>query len=1282
MAELVATMVVGPLLSIVKQKASSYLLDKYKVMDGMEEQHRVLKRKLRAILDIIADAEQAASHRDGAMAWLEEVKRVAYEANEVFDEFNYEALRREAKKNGHYVKLGFDAVKLFPTHNRFAFRNKMGKKLCRVLQSLEVLVAEMNAFGFKYQQQAPASKQWRKTDHVIFDPKEIISRSRSQDTKNIVATLLGHASNENLMVLPIVGVGGLGKTTLAQLIYNEPEVQKHFELLIWVCVSDNFDVDSLANSIVEAATPNRNTAEATSKKRPLDRLQDGLSGHRYLLVLDDVWNRESDKWEMLKARLTHSAKGSVVLITTRDGGVAKIMGSVKPYDLAGLEDDFIKEIIETRAFNMQKEEERPAVLVKMVGEIVKRCRGSPLAATALGSVLYTKTSEEEWKAISSRSNVCTEESGILPILKLSYNDLSAQMKQCFAFCAVFPKDYEIDVDKLIQLWIAHGFIQDQREVSLETIAKWIFSELTSRSFFVDVKQVEVECYEIGFIRCVDRYYKQTCKIHDLMHDVALSTMEKECALAPDKPLASQAEWLPDTARHLLLSCEQPETILNESLVKRSPAIQTLMCDMYMEGPLRHLSKYSSLKALRLFIRSSSFPLKSKHLHHLRYLDLSRSDIEALPEDISILHNLQTLNISSCQQLHRLPSQMSYMTSLRHLYNHGCPKIRSMPSDLRKLMSLQTLTCFAASRTGSGCSDVGELQHLNLGGQLELRRLENVTEEDAKAANLEKKKELRELTLGWTVGSMDDARVLEVLKPHHELQAVRINLYGGTAFPTWMGMLQNMVEIHLYYCKRVRWLFSCGTSFSFPNLMVFTLKGLECLKGLWEITNKEQGEEIIFQQLEKLCTVECGKLTALPEATLLRQSYGTMAPSAFPALKVLELINLRNFERWNSVVGSQGEDIIFPHLEKIYVIGCEKMTTLPGQQKVESPKLRVLDMEGSEEEMFLWVARHMTSLTSLKLKNLEDTETTSAAGADHSLTQVVDTMEKWNRHDFPLADMKLTGLKSGVTELCACFVQLQDLCIHDCAALVHWPEKEFQSLVFLRVLRIRGCKQLVGYTQAPAAVSSTSLESSSHLLPRLEFLDIDGCESMVELFKLPASLRGMEIVNCTKLKSTCSRMLQERQSPSSNLQGGSHVYSEVSPSSAVSRAEHFPFPCLEYIYIKKCDSLTGLLSLPPSLETIMVSRCDQLRSVESHSGEFPSLERLDIVGCKTLSSLPDGPQAYSSLQRLEIRNCPGIKRLPTCLQERLSSLEEKDLDGHYQEPSLMKPKTWRNAFRKD
>ncbi|XP_037469534.1 putative disease resistance protein RGA4 isoform X2 [Triticum dicoccoides] len=1186
MAAVVATMVVGPLLSIVKEKASSYLLDQYKVMKGMEEQHEILMRKLPAILDIITDAEQAAAHREGAAAWLQAIKKVAYEANEVFDEFKYEALRREAKRKGHYKKLGFHVVKLFPTHNRFVFRKRMGKKLSKIVQAIEVLVTEMNAFGFKYQQQLPLSKQWRQTDHVIFDPKNITSRSRASDNKNIVDLLIGQANNADLMVVPIVGMGGLGKTTLAQVVYNEPEIQKHFDLMLWVCVSDSFDVDYLATRIVEAA-PGKKDDDAkeppSKKKTPLERLQDLVSGQRYLLVLDDVWTREVLKWEQLKGRLQHGGMGSAVLTTTRDEGVAVIMHTVEAYNLTALEDRYIQEIIETRAFScFQSEEERPASLVNMVGEIVNRCSGSPLAATALGSVLCTKTSEEEWKDVLSRSSICTEENGILPILKLSYNDLSPRMKQCFAFCAIFPKDHMIDVDKLIQLWIAHGFIQE-KQVRLETIGKLIFNELASRSFFQDVEQVQATVKE--FEDNWSCYSRTTCKIHDLMHDVALSVMGKECVLATEE--TSQSEWLPNTARHLFLSCKEPERKLNSSLEKSSPAIQTLLCDEPMKSSLQHSSKYSSLQALQLCSQRRSFQLKPKHLHHLR-----------------------------------LPRQMKYMTTLRHLYTHGCRNLESMPGDLSKLTALQTLTCFEAS-SDSNCSNVGQLGSLNLGGQLKLRNLANVTEVDAKAANLVNK-ELRELRLTWTFGwnysehhtswrdNEEDAKVLENLKPHDGLHAIGIQSYGATTFPTWMTMLQNIVEIHLFSCTKLVWLFSgeCDTSFAFPNLKELILDGLVRLERWWEKDNEGmQGEVMMFPLLEKLVIRHCGKLTSLPG---------------------------------------------HPTFQDVCIEGCPELTTT-----AKSPKLSVLKMEGREVELFLWVARHMTSLTNLELIGIEHSTDTTSMGAVNSLRELVNVKENGNDKDFPLEVLVLIDFKSGVrvTELCACFVHLQDLSILRCHTLVHWSEKLFEGLVSLRKLEIGNCKNLTGYAQAFAEPSTSS--KTSQLLPRLESLMIYNCGNLVEVFNVPASLRIMYIDDCSKLESIYDRRLQQGQSVSSIHQGSSNI---------------------EALSLYRCDGLIGVLYIPPSLKRLDIYNTGGLTSLESCAPELPSLEYLLLQECKTLESLPDVPQAYSSLQHLSIRECPGMKTLPASLQQRLGSIQEESVDAHYYgnkpRPMLLKPKTWK------
>ncbi|CAN6203180.1 unnamed protein product [Urochloa humidicola] len=974
MAEVLATMVVGPLVSMVKEKASSYLLDQYKVMEGMEEQHKLLKRKLPAILDVITDAEeQAAKQREGAKAWLEEVRAVAYRANDVLDEFRYEALRRKAKAEGHYKDLGMNVIKLFPTHNRFVFRHKMANKLRMILQEIDVLIAEMNAFRFKFKPQPPMPMQWRQTDACIpVDTVDIAEESRAEEKNYLVGRLLAQASSEDLTVLPIVGMGGLGKTTLAQLIYNDTEIQKYFELRLWVCVSDDFDVDSLAERIVEAAAKNGHQATgsdengrqatasdknghqaaaseendrqeiASKKNSALEKLQNAVSGKRYLLVLDDIWKRdEPSKWEKLKFYLQHGGSGSSVLTTTRDEAVAKLMmGKIKgAYKLGSLGVDFIEKIIKSRAFSLKQEEEWPGELVKMISEVAKRCAGSPLAATALGSLLRTKTTEDEWKAILSRSTICDVENGILPVLKLSYNALPSHMRQCFAFCAMFPKDYEINVVMLIQLWMANGFIPERKGEHPEITGKHIFVELASRSFFQDVNGIPFHSNHTKVSRI-------TCKIHDLMHDVAVDSMGNECATIATKQ--SKSEGVIHSARHLYLSVHQPENVLNASLEKGSPAFQTLICGGDVEIDMKILSKYNSIRALK--IDQGSF-LRPKYIHHLRYLDLSRSYIKALPEDTSILYHLQTLNLSDCRNLERLPKQLKYLTALRHLYTHKCPKLKSMPAELGHLASLQTLTCFVAG-TKYGCSSVRELQNLDLGGKLELRQLENVTGAyDAHAADLENKKKLTKLQLKWTDADHDVQNsyeeVVEGFKPHDGLKALWIYSYGGSTFPTWVNILRAMVELALFGCKKLEKLpalwqlpalqilrlegleslhcFCSGgnTPITFPELKVLTLSKMSKLESWWD-TDGVQGDEPIFPKVEELMIRECGSLTALPKSS---GGGGTECLSAFPVLREMLLSQLDKFDRWEAVEGTLGEGVTFPRLEELYISYCGSLSAL-------------------------------------------------------------------------------------------------------------------------------------------------------------------------------------------------------------------------------------------------------------------------------------------------------------------------------------------------------------------
>ncbi|MFQ6623779.1 hypothetical protein Gotur_004165, partial [Gossypium turneri] len=178
------------------------------------------------------------------------------------------------------------------------------------------------------------------------------------------------ADEEDIPVLPIVGIGGMGKTALAKLVFNDEAVDAHFELKLWVCVSDDFDLKRLVVKAIKAGKGGDGDLGSMYLEQLQKVLRDCLNAKKYLLVLDDVWNEDNRKWMELKQLFAGGAVGSKIVVTTRSNQVAKI----------------------------SKGEEKQHPNLEEIGEeIVKKCKGVPLILKTLGSLLFSKTSEQEWK---------------------------------------------------------------------------------------------------------------------------------------------------------------------------------------------------------------------------------------------------------------------------------------------------------------------------------------------------------------------------------------------------------------------------------------------------------------------------------------------------------------------------------------------------------------------------------------------------------------------------------------------------------------------------------------------------------------------------------------------------------------------------------------------------------------------------------------------------------------------------------------------------------------------
>ncbi|XP_052297980.1 putative disease resistance RPP13-like protein 1 isoform X2 [Citrus sinensis] len=1267
---------------------------------------------IKAVLD---DAEEKKTTNQFVKKWLGKLQDLAYDVEDLLDEFQTEAFRRKLLLGNGDPAAAQDQPsssrtrtsklrKLIPTccttftPQSIQFDYALMSKIKEINDRFQEIVTQKDSLGLNVSSAGGSKKASQRLETTSLVTGANVY-GRETEKKDVVELLLrDDLSNDGgFSVIPIIGMGGLGKTTLAQLVYNDKRVQDHFDPKAWTCVSEDFDVKGLTKTILRSVT--KQTIDDSDLNLLQEELKKKLSGKKFLLVLDDVWNENYNDWVRLSRPFEAGAKGSKIIVTTRNQEVADIMGTASAYQLKKLSIDDCLAVFAQHSLASDK-------LLEEIGKkIVAKCDGLPLAAQTLGGLLRGKDDRCDWERVLSTKiwELQEERCDIMPALRVSYYYLSAPLKQCFAYCSLFPKDYEFEEGEIILLWSAVGFLDHGESGNPgEDLGRKFFQELRGRSFFQQSSN------------SISRFV-----MHDLVNDLAqwaagemyfrmeyISEVNKQRSFSRNLRHLSYIRGDYDGVKRFedLYDIQHLRTLLPVTLLSSWPG--------YLARSI--LPRLFKLQRLRVFsLRGydiSELPDSIGDWRYLRYLNLSGTEIKTLPESVNKLYNLHILLLKDCRRLKKLCAAMGNLIKLHHLNNSNTDSLEEMPLGIGKLTRLQTLGNFAVGKdNGSGLRELKSL--IRLQGTLKISKLENVKDiGDAKEARLDGKKNLKELSLNWTCSTDGSSSreaetemgMLDMLKPHKNLEQFCVCGYGGTKFPTWLGdsSFSNLVTLKFEDCSMCTALPSVG---QLPSLKHLTVRGMSRVKRL--------GVEF----------------------------YGDDSPIPFPCLETLRFEDLQEWEDWIPHGSSQGVER-FPKLRELHILRCSK---LQGTFPEHLPALQMLVIQECKE-----LSISITSLPALcKLviggcKKVVRRSATDHIGSQNSMVcrdtsnQVflagplkprIPKLEEleinnikiethiWKSHNELLQDIcslkrltidscpKIQSLvaeeeKDQQQQLCELSCRLEYLRLSECEGLVKLPQSSL-SLCSLREIEIYNCSSLVSFPEValPSKLKKIEISECDALksLPEawmcdtnssLEILYIESCHSLryIAGVQLPPSLKTLFIDECGNIRTL-------------TVEEGIH--------SSSSNSRRYNSSLLEHLGIRYCPSLTCIFSknelpatleslevgnLPPSLKSLCVYGCSKLESIAERLDDNTSLEIIRIDFCEKLKNLPSGLHNLRQLQeikiwwcgnlvtfpegglpcakltRLEIYDCKRLEALPKGLHN-LKSLQELRIGGEL--PSL-------------
>ncbi|KAL3325168.1 hypothetical protein AABB24_038995 [Solanum stoloniferum] len=1183
-----------------------------------------LKMTLRGLQIVLSDAENKQASNPSVRDWLNELRDAVDSAENLIEEVNYEALRLKVEgQHQNFAETSNQQVSDLNLCLSDDFFLNIKDKLEETIETLEVLEKQIGRLGLK-DHFGSTKQETRIPSTSLVDDSDIFGRQ--SEIEDLIDRLISEdASGKKLAVVPIVGMGGLGKTTLAKAVYNDERVQKHFGLKAWFCVSEAYDAFRITKGLLQEIGSTDLKVDDNLNQLQV-KLKEKLNGKKFLVVLDDMWNDNYHEWDDLRNLFLQGDIGSKIIVTTRKESVALMMGSGAIYmGILSSEDSWA--LFKRHSLENRHPEEHPEF--EEVGkQIADKCKGLPLALKALAGILRGKSKVDEWRDILISEiwelSICLN--GILPALMLSYNDLPTHLKQCFAYCAIYPKDYQFCKDQVIHLWIANGLVQQFHS------GNQYFLELRSRSLFEMVSESS-------------EWISEKFLMHDLVNDLAQIASSNLCIRLED----NKGSHMLEQCRHMSYSIGEGGDFEKLKSLFKSEKLRTLLpINIQCRYPINlskrvlHniLPRLTSLRALslsRFDIVELPYDLFIK-LKLLRFLDISQTRIKRLPDSICALYNLETLLLSSCYNLEELPLQMEKLINLRHL-DISNTSLLKMPLHLIKLKSLQVLVGAKFLLGGLRMEDLGEAQ--NLYGSLSVLELENVVDRrEAVKAKMREKNHVDKLSLEWSESSSADNSqterdILDELRPHKNIKEVEITGYRGTTFPNWLAdpLFLKLVKLSLINCKNCYSLPALG---QLPFLKFLSIIGMH---GITEVTEEFYGSwssKKPFNCLEKL------QFKDMPEW----KRWDLLGSGEFPILEKLLIencpelsletvpIQLSSLKRFR-VIGSPMVRVEgMKQIEELRISGCDSVTSFPfsilpttlKRIRISNCQKLKLELPVGEMSMFLEYLRvdECDCIDDISLELLPRARKLNVTNC-HNLsrfliTTATETLYIWNCENVEKLSVACGGTKMTYLNIQSCnklkglpermqelLPSLKKLDLYDCPEIESFPEG---GLPFnLQLLEICNCEKLVNGRK----------EWHLQRLPCLTELIIehDGSDEEIvggENWELPSSIQTLMIINLKTLSSQHLKRLISLQ----------NLSIEGNVPQIQSMLEQGQFSHLTSLQILQIMNFPNLQSLP---ESALPS----------------SLSQLTIIHCPKLQSLPLKGMP-SSLSKLYIYNCPLFKPL--------------------------------------